>query len=48
MHTHTDVEVLLNLCQKYKKERVISLLEGMFAFVHHDNKRRTLTLARDF
>lgn len=44
--SHSDTEVLIHLYVKYQ-EGMLSFLNGMFAFVIHDKKRRRLFGARD-
>jgi len=43
----TDTEVVLNLYLKYGMEKMIRLLNGMFAIAIWDNRIKTLFLARD-
>ena len=44
--THSDTEVILHLYQEFG-DRCVEMLDGMFAFVIWDRRKRRLLLARD-
>jgi asparagine synthase (glutamine-hydrolysing) len=46
-NTNSDTEVLINLLDKYSIDIVLNKLNGMFAFLYWDNKKKKLIVARD-
>ena len=46
-HSKTDTEVILNLYLAFGQEKMLSMLNGMFAICMIDLRQRRITLARD-